>query len=352
MIICFEGRPGSGKSYEAVRKIIDNLRLGRTVYTNIDGFDDPVKRESIKSYCGLDDYELETRLIYLPYHLLHEFWDHVKTGSLIVIDEAHKYFSNRDWQKSSNQEFANWASTHRHYGYDVLLLTQNIGKIDAHVRGLVEWTYRYTKLNMFGSVVQHKYKRESYLGDDITSQPLDRSYYTYDSRIFACYKSFVSQDIKELGIMKHVNILRHPVFFLIPLAFIVSLFFISKSSLFTGDLFGTKKKGHSVHNTVKPSVVNVSDIPIKPSNPALVESPIKPSNPVIVESPKIASNPVSNTPKSSSHVAYPPVPLKDVFPVPSPVSDMRDNRDDAPVYIGMSGGKKTYKDKDGRVYVE
>lgn len=37
MIIFFDGNSGSGKTYEAVKKIIDNLRRGRKVYTNIDG---------------------------------------------------------------------------------------------------------------------------------------------------------------------------------------------------------------------------------------------------------------------------------------------------------------------------
>jgi zona occludens toxin (predicted ATPase) len=331
MIICFEGTPGSGKSYEAVKKIVDNLKLGRTIYTNIEGFDDPAKRESIKSYCGLDDYELETRLIFLPYHLIHEFWNHTKSGSLIVLDEVHKYFSARDWQKKSNQEFANWASTHRHHGFDVVLITQNLEKVDAHVRGLVEWTYRYRKLNMFGSAVKMKYKRESFMGDDTTGQPLDRKIYTYDPRIFSCYKSFVSQDVKELGIMKHANILRHPIFLLIPLAFIAALFFLSKSSLATGDLFGSKKKAHSVQGQSKPSVVNYSEGKPKSDKPVVVESAPSP-------------NPVQAQQKQG----YPPIPLHDAFPSPDAVQ----KKEVSPVFIGMSNGKKIYKDKDGRVYVE
>jgi zona occludens toxin (predicted ATPase) len=331
MIICFEGTPGSGKSYEAVKKIVDNLKLGRTVYTNIDGFDDPSNRESIKSYCGLDDYELQTRLLFLPYYLIHEFWNHIKTGSLVVLDEVHKYFSSRDWQKSSNQEFANWASTHRHYGFDVVLITQNIGKVDAHVRGLIEWTYRYRKLNMFGSAVKMKYKRESFMGEDISGQPLDRKIYTYNPRIFSCYKSFVSQDTKELGIMKHANILRHPIFLLIPLAFVAALFFLSKSSLATGDLFGSKKKAHSVQGQSKLPVVNYSELRTQPNKSVVVESAPSP-------------NPAQAQQKHD----YPPIPLHDAFPLPN----ASQKNESAPVFMGMSNGKKIYKDKDGRLYAE
>ena len=36
MIVGFVGTPGSGKSYDAVKKILFNLKKGRHVYTNID----------------------------------------------------------------------------------------------------------------------------------------------------------------------------------------------------------------------------------------------------------------------------------------------------------------------------
>ena len=58
MIIGFAGTPGSGKTYEAVKKITDNLQWGRVVYTNIDGMSDPECLEMIKSYCGLSDLAL------------------------------------------------------------------------------------------------------------------------------------------------------------------------------------------------------------------------------------------------------------------------------------------------------
>ena len=65
MIIGFVGTPGSGKSYEAVKKLLDNLRLGRVIYTNIAGLDEDVYREHIKVYCGLDDYQLSRQLRFL-----------------------------------------------------------------------------------------------------------------------------------------------------------------------------------------------------------------------------------------------------------------------------------------------
>lgn len=278
MVICFEGTPGSGKSYEAIRKIIDNLRLGRIVYTNIDGVDEPLKRESIKSFVGLTDYELETRLIFLPYFQIPEFWKYIKSGSIIVLDEAHKFFSNREWSSVKNQEFASWASTHRHHGFDVVLITQKLEKIDSHVRSLVEWTYRYKKLNMFGSLVQQKYKRASYVGDDTTGKPLDNKVYSYDKRIFQCYKSFVADDVKELNVMSHANVLRHPIFFLIPVVFLLFGYFGYKTYKHGGILGGKSVVNPVVASSVLPSKAVVKEFPVAavPSN-----IPIRQSGPPI-----------------------------------------------------------------------
>ncbi|MGD9950727.1 MAG: zonular occludens toxin domain-containing protein [Desulfobulbus sp.] len=246
MIIGFTGTPGSGKTYEAVNKINDNLRLGRVVYTNIDGIFDPECLEMIKSYCGLSDYALARQLRPIVSPVDGEdpiliFWMHVEPGSLIVLDEIHKWFSNRDWNKETNKEFGYWASTHRHNGYDVVLITQNIERVDAAVRSLLEWNYVYRKVNFLGSAVKRSYLCYAYGGDDTNGKPLATSKRTYKPAIFRCYKSYVAKDIKEMSIMQHVNVLRHPIFLLIPLVFCATFYMFSKSSLATGDLFGADK---------------------------------------------------------------------------------------------------------------
>ncbi len=259
MIICFAGVPGAGKSYDTVKKILDNLRLGRKIYTNVDGLDDPVcrEREHIKLYTGLDDYQLGSQLIYLTPDKVVRFWETEKVnagtefeterlicekGSMVVLDEVHKCFNCRDWQTEKNRKFADWASTHRHDGYDVLLVTQDLEKVDKQLRSLVEWTYVDRKVNVLGSLVKHSYICYAYSGDDTSGKPLGNSKKFYDKRVFPCYQSHTSKDIKELKIMTHFNILRHPVFYSIPVVAIFALYmFFSKSSFATGDLFGAQK---------------------------------------------------------------------------------------------------------------
>lgn len=318
MIICFSGVPGAGKSYDTVKKILDNLRLGRTIYTNVDGLDDPVCREHIKLYTGLDDYQLNTQLIFLTPDKIVRFWESEKVnagtefeserlicekGSLIVIDEVHKWFNCRDWQTEKNRKFADWASTHRHSGYDVLLVTQDLEKVDKQIRSLVEWTYVYRKINFLGSFVKNSYICYAYSGDDTSGKPLANAKRFYDKRVFACYQSHTTKDIKELSIMTHANILRHPVFYSIPVMVVVFIYFFSKSSLATGDLFGAQK--FVTDQQKRQQKQQAPQLPFAAATEAL-----KTGNPIASPSPSPVAVPSVSAP-------LPPLP---VASVPTPVS--------------------------------
>lgn len=241
MIVGFVGTPGSGKSYDAVKKILFNLKKGRHVYTNIDGMDDPGHQENIKMMCGLDDWAFDRQFHFLKKDEVPQFWKIARPGSMIVLDEIHKVFNCRDWQSKKNLDFADWASTHRHYGFDLILITQDMEKVEKQVRSLLEWTYVYRKVNFFGGAVQRKYICYSFGGDETRGKPLAQSVKTYETPVFACYKSFATKDAKEVGFMRHVNVLKHPVFIAIPLVFCLALYLLfGKSSLASGDIFGTK----------------------------------------------------------------------------------------------------------------
>lgn len=273
MIIGFVGTPGSGKTYEAVYKILENLKRGRIVYTNIRGLEDAKCRETIKLYCGLTDYGITKLLKHLDDEEIVNFWLHIEPGSLVVVDEAQNFFNSREWQSQKNNEFARWASTHRHHGYDLVLITQAIERIDSAVRSLLEWCYVYRKINFFGSAVQNQYLCYSYNGEDTSGQPLKKERRHYNKFIFLCYKSYVAADVKELNIMQHVNILKHPVFYALPVVFgvfIYMLFF--KSSIATGDPFGSKAVVDNFNKAQKQITSTANDPTVK----SLVQGEHKP----------------------------------------------------------------------------
>lgn len=299
MFCAYVGRPGSGKSYDAVRRIVHNLRIGRVVATNIDGMQEKKSQEAIKALAFIDDEQFHKQFIFLSKDDITSFWKPrmvnegtdlefsaplVPDGALVVLDELHKWINSREWNTGKNKEFAEWGAEHRHDGYDVILITQDLDKIDKQVRSLVDWTYYYRKVNFFGSLVKKRYIKYSYDGDDHDGKPVSPPQtYTYDSHYYSCYKSYKLPTIVEKDFQTHVNVLKHPIFFLLPLVLGWGIWSISKSSLASGDLFGTKKmleKGQTVsspaatpvfqNNLVGPSASSpstVSDLPPLPPSP-------------------------------------------------------------------------------------
>jgi len=297
MIVCFMGTIGSGKSYESAIKIVDNLKLGRTVYSNIDGHDDPECRKWVQELSGLDDYDFETKFHFLDQVKTKRFWEYVKNGSLIFIDEAHNYFNARNWQSEENQQFASWASTCRHYGNDLVLITQHIEKIEKHLRSLIAWTYEYRKITFFGNWGTKGYQIFAFHQDDVSSKPVGSKVRKYNAKFFNTYKSYVSSDIKEMNFMEHHNVLKHPVFLAVPLVLILTLFLFFKSMGNKGSLFSAiATGGDSINQQIVERKTDakglkagqVFEVPVVKS--AEKKEPVKPVNvvePVKSELPKV-----------------------------------------------------------------
>ncbi len=242
MIVCYAGTPGSCKTLEAVKRVVANLRMGRRVYTNINGMGDDECKEAIRSLSGLEIDAFDDLFHHVEDEKLLRYWENCPDGSFIIIDEVHKLINNRNWDKPENKDFASNASTHRLHGYNILLITQDIGKVDSHVRSLIEWTYFYRKNNFFGSLIKKQFLRYTYTGDSHDGKPLASKTMVMDDRYYHCYKSYTKEAGGEVDFQSHVNILRHPVFFIIPVLLVLTAFlFFKKSTFAKGDVFGASK---------------------------------------------------------------------------------------------------------------
>lgn len=245
MIFIHEGNPGAGKSYDVQSRILDQLKAGRVVYSNIDGHNDRKCRMAISEITGLSKTDLDKQLIYLDDSQLPEFWKHCADGSFIVLDEIHKFFNARDWSTERNRAFADWCSTHRHQGYDLCMITQRQNKIDGQARSMTEWRYFYRKLNFFGSMFKKGYLVYCYSGDD--AKPLSVKKCSYDARIFKCYHSYKGNAI-EKKVVTNANILRHPAFYALALVVVVTGYFFSQSTFIDGDVLGVAKAKQKIEN--------------------------------------------------------------------------------------------------------
>lgn len=257
MITLYQGGLGSGKTYDAVRRIIDNIKLGRRILTNIDGFDNPINNEVIKHQFEISDYDFEKNIIFLDDEQVTSFWEITKPNDFIVIDETQKYFGSRNWASKSNNAFLMWATEHRHNGQDLLLISPKIKMVDSAVRSMAEWIYSYRKINMLGDLIQKKYIRFAfYEGDDT---PISKKVLTYDPLIFKCYQSFFTSEAKEIDIEKNINILKNPIFYALPVVICFFVYFLFNSSLFNGGVIAGQKSIHEINDTGETGLVQLPE---------------------------------------------------------------------------------------------
>lgn len=289
MILCYAGTPGSCKTLEAVKRMVENIHLcakaeklyysdpvkhkkylelsRRKIYTNIRGLDQATCLEQIAALTGVPLHSMDPqtmgiseRVNFLNSDQILRYWEHAEVNGIIFIDEVHKIISNREWQTEKNKDFNEAASTHRQDGFDIILITQDVKKVDSHTRGLIEFTYFYRKNNFFGSLIQTKYFCYTYTGDNHEGTPLSRKQCTMDKRLYGCYQSYTHSVVKEISFQTPVNILKHPVFILIPIMMCFTIYQFCKSDWAHGHLLpGQNKKGSILVKPVGAAIVSKID---------------------------------------------------------------------------------------------
>jgi len=177
------GKPGGGKGFEALRRIIEELRFGeRVIITNfairippwvrsVGGYNKrKLKPEmGLKAYLWQEygqDYDCDKRIHYLTEKQTREFYlyrtneagnfyelEHTRDdkgnvvsfttttiggrSTLYCIDEAWKDFGSRDWQNTGKGVLF-YNAQHRKFGDTVLLCTQNTKQVETALRQVAQ----------------------------------------------------------------------------------------------------------------------------------------------------------------------------------------------------------------------
>ena len=160
MIYAIAGSPGSFKSVHVLEKyIIPALKKGRAVYTNIE----KISSIYIATYFDMNPIEVDSLLHILGREyaddgtysenpdLIRRFYDNVPNNALIVIDEAQNYFSSRDFKEQYSKDAIAYLTRHRHYGHDVIYITQNIDSVDITFRRNTQMTYVLKRAEHIGA---------------------------------------------------------------------------------------------------------------------------------------------------------------------------------------------------------
>jgi hypothetical protein len=148
MIEIYEGRLGGGKTYSATIRIVDHLRQGGLVATNIEVNWDAIV-EFVKRIYRLvlqDD-----QLIKLQDDQIANFYKYTPSGTdklpvLVVLDEAHLNFNSRDWNLTSRETLA-FLTQSRKVHTDIIFIAQSALNMDKQFMRLVQYIWRFRDLS-------------------------------------------------------------------------------------------------------------------------------------------------------------------------------------------------------------
>ena len=212
MINLIIGRPGGGKSYEAVTyHIIPAIKSGRKVVTNLPlnvdhfakVFGDEVRQLIVIIDSKLDDFGNVDR----PFSKASDYqndWKNDKgQGVLVVVDEAHMVLPTG----RASVEVLEFLSLHRHYGIDIILITQSDRKIHKDVRDMVQLVYRCSKNTALGSDKSYTQKVQ----DGCRGEVVNTNQRRYNKSYFPFYQSHTASNtaVKEATASDVKPIWRH-----------------------------------------------------------------------------------------------------------------------------------------------
>lgn len=202
MIVLISGSPGSGKSLFVVSDLIlDYLKDGRSVYTNIKGlqyfkeeviYGQTIRKNIVKTKDNVPVWELV--------HILPDDfdWRDLPNGSVVIYDEAQQFFPASGRSGLSSDGRITDLDTHRHRGFDILFITQHPTLIDSHIRKFVGLHYHlYRK---WGGSYSNQYlwnhcnsSPELEIGE---MQRSDRRFFRFPKKAFSFYKSSEIHTVK------------------------------------------------------------------------------------------------------------------------------------------------------------
>jgi len=152
MITLYEGRPGGGKSYNAVMEIIRSLGEGSLVHTNILLHKSNIYKLVEKHYGvtpadeNLIYYEKGEDLAHgLPYLMPIGTRD---ITNKYILDEADSWYNSRDWKQNYEKlrQVFIYLKQHRKLHHDITLIVQDVANLDSQFRRLAQFIYRYRDL--------------------------------------------------------------------------------------------------------------------------------------------------------------------------------------------------------------
>ena len=258
-INAYTGLMGSGKSYECVSSVIvQAIRNGRRVVTNVDGIDS----DAIRAYCqekwGVEPDKLGHvvhcknddvgKASFLPFG--EDVDTFCKPGDIICIDEAWRFWGTDCKLLPEHKVFFR---EHRHFvdpqtkvSCDLVLMVQDIGDLHRTLKVVVELAFKTTKIKTLG--LDKTYRVEMWEGYKLTQRGrVSVENKRYDPDVFPLYSSYQGGAGKEMRVDDRQNVLKSPKLWilgaLVIIMFSVSLYLVI--GFFNGSRYKTGKPSNA-----------------------------------------------------------------------------------------------------------
>jgi hypothetical protein len=267
MIELYEGRLGGGKTYSAAVRMVDHVRRGGIVCTNIE-LVWPAFKEYIRKSYGLeaeDDQFISIREEQVG--LFHRFTPSgtAELPVLVVIDEAHLTFNARDFAQTDKlyRETLTFLTQSRKVNTDIIFIAQSVLNMDKQFMRLVQFIWRFRDLAKWkipGLGIPYPLKQILAVQFDYDGKTvLQRSFVSKDKRIFGLYNT--NSLIREFPRLGNINTKRSlkransgkQMKFLIPIGIVIGL--ISAYLLYSKISNIGKRKGETAVAESSPAPV-------------------------------------------------------------------------------------------------
>jgi hypothetical protein len=197
MIELYEGRLGGGKTYSATVRIVDHVRRGGLIATNIELVWDAIKQYSAERFGVIVE---DDQYIALDEEHIGMFHRHTPSGTvelpvLVVLDEAHLTFNARDYAKTDKlyRETLTFLTQSRKVNTDVIFIAQSVLNMDKQFMRLVQYIWRFRDLSKWkipGLGLRYPFNQILAVQFDYDGYTiLQRSFVNKDKRVFALFKT-------------------------------------------------------------------------------------------------------------------------------------------------------------------
>ena len=181
MLQIISGIPGSSKTLYATALAVKYMKKGRPVFSNY-----PIsykKRGEIYTSYKLTKNMLREKSF--------------PVGSVLFIDEAQMWFGSREWKEFKKEDLLLF-SQHRHFGYEMYLITQHPARLDTVIREIANIFWILDRYKLFTVATgYYEYAHLDSLSDKVRKK---RKILLGLSRYYRCYDTFYGAKFKNTSI--------------------------------------------------------------------------------------------------------------------------------------------------------